>query len=151
MTGMQPGGVALIDNRLTNRLRLSTGVMVLYADEESFTVMAAEGLPFAGWNTFSAHAADGVTIAQVQVLMRASDPLFELALMLGGHRMEDLHWQRTLRNVAAHFGVDGVVATEAICIDRRLQWSRAGNVWRNAAIRSVLYTLTGPVRRRGRR
>jgi hypothetical protein len=50
----------------------------------------------------------------------------------------------------AHFGVDGVVATEAICVDRRLQWSRAGNVWRNAAIRSVLYTLTGPVRRRRR-
>jgi hypothetical protein len=60
--------------------------------------------------------------------------------------MEDLHWQRTLRNLAAHFGVDGAVATEAICLDRRLQWSRAGNVWRNAAVRSALHAVTAPVR-----
>jgi hypothetical protein len=150
LTGMAPGGVALIDNQLAGGLRLSTGVMVMYADEESFAVMAAEGMPFAGWNTFSAYDADGVTVAQVQLLMRASDPLFELALTLGGHRMEDLHWQRTLRNLAAHFGVEGVVATEAICVDRRLQWSRAGNVWRNAAVRTALHTLAAPVRGRRR-
>jgi hypothetical protein len=62
--------------------------------------------------------------------------------------MEDLHWQRTLRELAASFGADGVVASEAICLDRRPQWSRAGNVWHNAAIRSALHALTAPVRRR---
>jgi hypothetical protein len=62
--------------------------------------MSAEGMPFAGWNTFSAYEADGVTVAQVQVLMRADDPLFELAMMVFAHRMEDRHWQQTLHNLA---------------------------------------------------
>ena len=35
-------------------MKLSTGVMVLYADEESFTLMTPEGHMFAGWITFSA-------------------------------------------------------------------------------------------------
>ena len=35
-------------------LKLSTGVLVLYADEESFTLMTPQGHMFAGWITFSA-------------------------------------------------------------------------------------------------
>jgi hypothetical protein len=31
----------------------------------------------------------------VQLLMRADDPLFELAMMVFAHRMEDRHWQQT--------------------------------------------------------
>ena len=38
-------------------MKLSTGVMVLYADEESFTLMTPQGHMFAGWITFSAHRA----------------------------------------------------------------------------------------------
>jgi hypothetical protein len=63
--------------------------------------MSAEGMPFAGWNTFSAFEEDGVTVAQVQVLMRADDPLYELAMVLFAHRMEDRHWQQTLHKLAA--------------------------------------------------
>jgi hypothetical protein len=103
LSGMAPGAVLLLDQMLPGHLRMSSGVLVLYADEESFTVMAAEGMPFAGWNTFSAFDADGVTVAQVQLLMRASDPLFEAAMILFAHRMEDRHWQRTLSSLAAHF------------------------------------------------
>ena len=44
----------LINASLQN-MSVYTGVMVLYADEESFTVMTAEGLPEAGWNTFSSY------------------------------------------------------------------------------------------------
>ena len=36
-------------------MKLSTGVMVLYADDESFTLMTPQGHMFAGWITFSRH------------------------------------------------------------------------------------------------
>ena len=82
-------------------MKLSTGVMVLYADDESFTLMTPQGHMFAGWITFSASERDGETVAQAQVLVRAADPIFELGLALGGHHQEDLFWQHTLRAVAA--------------------------------------------------
>ena len=52
-------------------MKLSTGVMVLYADEESFTLMTPQGHMFAGWITFSAIEDGDDTVAQAQVLMRA--------------------------------------------------------------------------------
>jgi hypothetical protein len=139
--GLAPGVVVLLDQLLPGHLRLSSGVMILYADAVSFTVMSAEGMPFAGWNTFSAFEEDGVTVAQVQVLMRADDPLFELAMVVFGHRMEDRHWQQTLQNLAAFFGVQTPVAYQTLRLDRRRQWSKAGNLWYNAAVRSALHTL----------
>ena len=39
-------------------MKLSTGVMVLYADDESFTLMTPQGHMFAGWITFSATERD---------------------------------------------------------------------------------------------
>jgi hypothetical protein len=42
-------------------MRLSTGVMVIYADDKSFTFMTPEGHMFAGWITFSAMEQDGAT------------------------------------------------------------------------------------------
>jgi hypothetical protein len=77
----------------------------------------------------------------VQLLMRADDPIFELGMLLFAHRMEDRHWQRTLHNLAAHFGVNQPVEYQTICLDRRRQWSKVGNVWHNVAVRSALYTL----------
>ena len=69
--------------------------------------MTPQGHMFAGWITFSATERDGETVAQAQVLMRASDPIFELGLTLGGHRQEDKFWDHTLRSLAAHLGVPG--------------------------------------------
>ena len=40
---------------LPGGMKVKTGVMVLYADEESFTLMTPEGHMFAGWITFSAY------------------------------------------------------------------------------------------------
>jgi hypothetical protein len=57
--GLTPGVVVLLDQLLPGHLRLSSGVMILYADEVSFTVMSADGMPFAGWNTFSAFRTTG--------------------------------------------------------------------------------------------
>jgi hypothetical protein len=150
LTGIGPGDVALLNLAMPGRLRLSTGVLVLYADEESFTFMTPEGHMFAAWITFSAAELDGVTSAQAQVLLRANDPLYELALAFGGHRKEDAFWRHTLGALAAHFGVAGQVETTVVCVDRRRQWANARNVWHNAAIRSALYTMGAPVRALGR-
>ena len=75
LAGIAPGEVAVLDLTMPGGLKLSTGVLVLYADEESFTLMTPEGHMFAGWITFSAFDDGGVTAAQAHVLMRASDPL----------------------------------------------------------------------------
>ena len=54
LTGIAPGEVALLRRPCGGGLKLSTGVLVLYADEESFTFMTPQGHMFAGWITFSA-------------------------------------------------------------------------------------------------
>jgi hypothetical protein len=146
LTGIEPGEVALLDMTLPGRMKLSTGVMVLYADEESFTLMTPQGHMFAGWITFSATESGGDTVAQAQVLMRASDPIYELGLGLGGHGQEDRFWQHTLTRLAAHFGHDAKVETRVVCVDRKRQWSRWRNVWHSAAIRSTIYTMGAPGR-----
>ena len=51
---------------------------VIYADDESFTVMTPEGHPESGWNTFSAYSDEEGAVAQVQSLARANDPIYEL-------------------------------------------------------------------------
>jgi len=150
-TGIAPGEVGLLKMTLPGRMKLSTGVMVLYADEESFTLMTPQGPMFAGWITFSASELDGDTVAQAQVLMRAGDPIFELGLAMGGHRQEDRLWEQTLRSLAAHFDHDGDVDTEVVCVDRRRQWSKWRNLWHSAAIRSSIYTFGTPGRALKRR
>jgi hypothetical protein len=147
LTGIAPGEVALLSMTLPGKMKLSTGVMVLYADEESFTLMTPQGHMFAGWITFSASEREGETVAQAQVLMRASDPIFELGLVMGGHRQEDRFWNHTLASVAAHFGEpDREVETRVVCVDTKRQWSKWRNVWHSSAIRSTLYTVGAPAR-----
>jgi hypothetical protein len=148
-TGMEPGEVALIKAIGPAGLALSTGVMTLHADDVSFTEMTPEGHMLAGWITFSAHEQDGETVAQAQLLVRAQDPLTELGLALGGHRIEDRFWEQTLSNLAAHFGVAPAVETQVVCVDRRRQWARAGNIRHSVAIRSTLHNLRPRRRRRG--
>jgi hypothetical protein len=138
--GLVPGAVALLGGGLT-------GVMVLYADEESFTYMTPEGHPFSGWITFSAYRdEDGTTVAQAQLLIRANDPIYELMMAVGMNRAENMQWQGTLRNLAAHFGVQGRVETRVVCVDPRRQWRHYKNVRHNVLIRSALYALTTPLR-----
>ena len=130
--GLVPGAVALLAGGLT-------GVMVLYSDEESFTYMTPEGHPFSGWITFSAYGnEDATTVAQAQLLIRANDPLWELIMVLGFNRVENMLWQRTLRNLAAHFGANGEVETRVICVDPKRQWRRYKNIRHNVLIRSAL-------------
>jgi len=150
LTSMAPGDVALLNLSVGGGVKLSTGILVLYADEESFTFMTPQGHIFAAWITFSAATAepDGLCAAQVQVLLRANDPVYELGMPLVVQRREDRFWQQTLANLARHLGVaEPAVTTAVVCVDRRRQWSNAANVWHNAGIRSALYTLGAPLRR----
>ncbi|MGH2535321.1 MAG: hypothetical protein ACRDJW_23930 [Thermomicrobiales bacterium] len=148
LTGLAPGEVALISLAMPGHVKLSTGVFVLYADDESFTLMTPQGHAFSGWITFSAHEEPGGTVAQAQVLMRANDPLYEVGLTLAGHRRENAFWEETLRSLAKHLGLEHPeVETRTICIDERRQWSKAGNVRHNAFIRSGIYTVSASLRR----
>ena len=113
LTGIKPGDVGLISGR-AGGLTLSTGVLVLYADDVSFSFMTPEGHPFAGLINFSAFVGpEGVTVAQVSLLVRAHDPIMEVGMLMMGHRKEDRMWQDTLRNLAGHFGIEGEVDTAA--------------------------------------
>src|SRR5215212_11595222 len=136
LTGLDPGEVARIQMDMPGHVTLSTGVLVLYADHESFTLMTPQGHMFAGWITFSAEAEGDRTVLKAQILMRASDPIFELGLTLGGHRQEDRFWAQTLTAVAARFGHAAEVETTVVCVDRRRQWRRWHNVRHSAALRS---------------
>jgi hypothetical protein len=148
LTGIEPGEVALLEAPIGGGIKLSTGVFVIYADEESFTFMTPQGHVFAGWITFSAFRdGDGPTVAQVQVLMRAQDPITELGLTLIGHRKEDWFWLSTLRSLALRFGVATAPERRRVCVDRRRQWSRVGNVRYNTGLRSSIHTATSPLRR----
>ena len=149
LTGIQPGDVALLNVALGGGVQLSTGILVLYADEESFTFMTPEGHMFAAWITFSATEVEGQTVVQVHVLLRAGDPIYELGLAFGGHRKEDKFWQQTMLTLAERVGAtDATVETAATCIDKRRQWSNARNIRHNAAIRSNVYAMTHPFRKR---
>lgn len=131
---------------------VSTGILVIYADDESFSFMTPQGHMFAAMITFSAEREGEDTIAQIQALVRASDPLFELSLRLGfGHPTEDAFWMQTLRNLAAHFNAPGSEPQSTrVMVDPRVQWSEAKNIWHNAAIRTTFYTLGAPFRWVGR-
>jgi hypothetical protein len=152
LAGISPGDVALLDLAVGGGVKLSTGVFVLYADEESFTLMTPQGHMFAGWITFSAQQSGPGTFVQAHVLMRGNDPLYEIGLALGGHRKEDLFWAQTLTALGERLGVAGPrVETRSECIDPRRQWRNAGNIWHNAAVRSALQALAAPFSKRGRR
>jgi hypothetical protein len=146
LAGIAPGEVAALDLGMPGGMKLSTGVLVLFADDESFTLMTPEGHMFAGWITFAAFVEDGATNAQAQVLMRASDPLYEIGMATGGHRQEDKHWVHTLQSLAAHFGIESEVEVERVCVDKHREWSRVGNVKHNAGIRSFTHMLGTPFR-----
>src|SRR5712692_12659 len=148
LAGISPGDVALLDLAIGGGVKLSTGVFVLYADEESFTLMTPQGHLFAGWITFSAYEEHNAIVVQAQVLMRASDPLYELGLRFGGHKQENQFWQHTLQSLAAHVQGDApiTVQMELTCVDPRLQWSQAKNIWHNAAMRTAMYKMATPLR-----
>ena len=145
LTSLEPGEVAVLNLAMPGKMTLSTGVLVIYADDESFAFMTPEGHQFAAWITFSSYRDDPAPVIQVQALMRASDPLYELSMPIVGHRMEDQFWIATLRSLAARFGDnDAKVELQRVCVDRRRQWRYARNIRQNAAIRTTVYRVSHP-------
>ena len=139
--GIKPGQIGLINAGLNDQTAImASGVMVIYADATSFTFMTPEGHAFAGWVTFSAYEQEGATVAQTQVLIRASDPLYEIGFRLGIlHNVEDQIWHNTLLSLAHDFGVQGQVTQQTACVDPRVQWSHFKDLRHNAMIHSVLH------------
>ena len=149
LSGIKPGEVALLELSPVPGapVKLSTGVMVLYADDESFTFMTPEGHTLSAWITFSAYREGGVTTVQAQALERPSDPFDELAYLLGGNRMNNTFWRQTLENLARYVGVtEPVVETQIACIDKHRQWRHVGNLRNSATVRSARRTMTAPLR-----
>ena len=136
--GIQPGEVVAIDSS-TPGGPVSTGVMVLYADERSFTLITPQGHPESGWVSFSAFEMEGIIVAQILGLARANDPVFEAAFRTVGSKMQVKIWTHVLTSLATYLGIPADVAVEPRCVDPRMQWSQAGNLWYNAQIRTLFY------------
>jgi len=150
ITGVAPGEVVLITARVSG-MPISTGVLVMYADDEAFTLMTPEGHPESGWVTFSASADAAGTVVQIQSLARANDPIYELGFrFMGGSGAQEAIWRHVLQSLGERAGVVAAVELEKVCVDGHLQWRATRNVWRNAVIRTTLYTLAAPARGLGR-
>lgn len=149
VSGVRPGEVVLINATLPGVPGgIATGVMVLYSDNESFTLMCPEGHPEAGWNTFSAYNEGDSIVVQIQSLARANDPIFEFGFrFMGGAKEQERTWHYVLTGLAKHYGMDAPVRMNRALVDGKLQWSQAKNVWFNSAVRSMLYTPVRLIRR----
>jgi len=149
LSGISPGEVALLEVQAVPGapLTMSTGVMVIYADEESFAFMTPEGHMFSAWITFSAHRDGDVTVAQVQALERASDPFVELSYVFGANRQNDKFWERTLENLAKSVGLAApTVSSTKVCVDKRRQWRYVRNIRGSIIISTAVGTVTAPAR-----
>jgi hypothetical protein len=138
---IEEGEVAVINLEGPGGSPIATGIAVVHADDHSFSFVTPQGHVFAGVITFTAQEEGGHTIAQIESVLRAGDPLFEVGARLGVvHRQEDTFWQKTLTRLAADFGVRGQpVELSSSLLDRRIRWRAVPNIWHNSAIRTTLY------------
>jgi hypothetical protein len=157
LAGIAPGEVALLEVQAVPGapIRMSTGVLVIYADAESFTFMTPEGHALSAWITFSAYRDGDATVAQAQALERTSDPLIELSYLFGANRLNDRFWEATLANLARSMGAPTpVVESSKVCVDRRRQWRHVRNLRHTPALTMAIGTVMAParwLRRRGAR
>jgi pyruvate/2-oxoglutarate dehydrogenase complex dihydrolipoamide dehydrogenase (E3) component/anti-anti-sigma regulatory factor len=137
--GLRPGAVVLFDASTPGGL-ISSGVLVMYADERSFTFITPQGHPESGWITFSAfEGRDGTPIVEILGLARANDPVYESAYRTLGSRIQVKIWTHILAAFAMQLGVPAEITVEKVCVDPKVQWSQAGNVWYNAQVRTFLH------------
>lgn len=154
--GVTPGKVMFIDSPLPivpplydkpGVVPMTSGVIVMYADDESFGVMTPEGFPVAGWNNFSVFDNEGVLVAQVQSFERASDPIYEFGFrFMGGANRQEYIWVYVLTQLAERHGIRSEVSKARDCLDPAIQWKYFGRVWQNAGVRTTLYRLATPLR-----
>lgn len=143
---VEPGQILLI-NASMKGMPVYTGVMVLYSDDESFTLITPEGHPESGWVTFSVFTDDeGGTVCQIQSLARANDPLYELGFRLFASDVQERIWIHVLKSLATYLHAPEKVQVSKACLDPQIQWSEAKNIWHNAAVRTTFYTCGVPIR-----
>jgi hypothetical protein len=144
ITAIQAGDVAPL-----TASGITTGVLVIYADDTSFTYMTPEGHMFAGMITFSARSEpDRGTVAEIRMLVRPADVLWVMVWPIG-KGMEGTFWKGTLTNLAAAHDVTGVAVQEVtVCVDRGLLWKNWTNVFRNGALATVLHAIGTPRRKK---
>jgi hypothetical protein len=146
--GMKEGEVVLIEAQTPGAPPISTGVLVMEADADSFKLATPQGHPEAGWVEFCAERGDdGVVVAQVQSVARASDPLYEVAFRFRGSKEQERIWHHVLRSLAGYFGISGEVEFRREMLDPDLQWSKALNIRHNALLGTLLHNITSPIRR----
>jgi hypothetical protein len=98
-----------------------------------------EGHPWAAIITFSAYEAPTTeTKANIHLLVRANDPLYEASFHIYTSRLEDKIWTYTLTQLAGHFGSEAPVESQVLLIDKKRQWNQFGNLWKNSAVRTLL-------------
>jgi len=153
LEGIKPGEIMLLDSKVPvfpgtpGAIPVATGMMVLYVDDTSITLMTPEGHPESGWNTFSVFEEDGVSIAQVQSFGRSADPIYEFGYkLLGGEHLQEQTWSYVLLALAAYYGILGQVSMYKTCLDPKYQWKEARQVWKNASVRTIFYYLGAPLR-----
>ncbi len=142
LTGLKPGELAIGELEMPAGTSLTTGVVVIETTPTSFTFQTPEGHIFAAIIHFSATANDSAPSAAIDITFRTSDPLFELALPLGGHQREDTFWSETLTNLAQVLGVTSPHPTlTRELLDKHRHWENAANVFHNGYILTQLAKL----------
>ncbi|UCC16837.1 MAG: anti-sigma factor antagonist [Dehalococcoidales bacterium] len=144
--GIAPGEIVLIDSRTPGGI-VSTGVLVLYADDNSFSLMTPQGHPEAGWVTFSAKQNKQSVEVKIRGIASASDPFFEMAFRIAGSKLQERIWTHVLSSLASYLEVDDNVTMKKNIIDSRLNWANAVNLWYNAQLRSLPYNITYFIRK----
>ena len=149
--GLEQGDVAAADLAMIGGTRVGTGIVVTGERDTAFTFASLQGHTFNGTITFTGRDDGDVTVAQVEVVARASDPLYELFMPLGGHWHENRFWQSSLRALARHFGVEARPEMSMECLDTRRNWRNAGNIVHNAFLHTTAYLVARPFRQLSRR
>ena len=134
-----PGTTALLNLSMPGGLVLATGLMIIHADDTSFSFMTAEGHILSGWITFSCAKLGDSTYLEVHPLFRSADPLMEMGFRLGAARQEDRFWHESLIRFALRLGTHGDVAQRDVLHDDRVQWKHMANLRFSAALRSSAY------------
>lgn len=147
--GLIPGEIIFIDSRTPGGI-VSTGVMVLYKDERSFSFITPQGHPEAGWVTFSVDNQQDSIYVQIQGLVRSSDPFFEIAFALVGSKFQETIWKHVLSSFARYLGVEENIHMKKYAPATDIQWSKAGNIWFNSQLRSLPLNITSLFSRRHR-
>jgi len=145
--GVAPGEIIFIDSKTPGGI-VSTGVMVLYMDDRSFTFITPQGHPEAGWITFSVDELNDLLYIQIQGLVRAQDPFFEVAFTIAGSKFQESIWKHVLSSLAKYLDVEDNVQMKKYRPATNLQWNKSGNIWYNAQIRSLPLNLTNLFKRR---